>query len=86
MCIRDSFGVGATGVIFAERTTPELLFELIATHRPSILVNVPTMMQAMLDHPSAATLSLIHISTRVAARRSRPVTCALIYARSMRER
>ncbi len=52
------FGVGATGVIFAERTTPELLFELIARHRPSILVNVPTMMQAMLDHPSAATQDL----------------------------
>ena len=48
------FGVGGTGVIFAERTTPELIFELIARHRPTILVNVPTMMQAMLDHPSAA--------------------------------
>ena len=52
------FGVGATGVIFADRTTPELIFELIARHRPSILVNVPTMMQAMLDHPSAATQDL----------------------------
>jgi benzoate-CoA ligase family protein len=47
------FGVGATGVIFPERPTPELLYELIARHRPTILVNVPTMMQAMLDHPSA---------------------------------
>jgi benzoate-CoA ligase family protein len=47
------FGVGASGVIFAERTTPDLIFELIARHRPSILVNVPTMMQAMLDHPDA---------------------------------
>ncbi len=52
------FGVGATGVIFAERTTPELLFELIARYRPTILVNVPTMMQAMLDHPSAAAQDL----------------------------
>ena len=52
------FGVGASGVIFADRTTPELIFELIARHRPSILVNVPTMMQAMLDHPSAATQDL----------------------------
>ena len=48
------FGVGAAGVIFPDRTTPELIFDLIARHRPSILVNVPTMMQAMLDHPSAA--------------------------------
>jgi benzoate-CoA ligase family protein len=52
------FGVGGTGVIFAERTTPELIFELIARHRPTILVNVPTMMQAMLDHPSAARQDL----------------------------
>ncbi len=48
------FGVGGAGLIFRERTTAELIFELIARHRPTILVNVPTMMQAMLDHPSAA--------------------------------
>jgi benzoate-CoA ligase family protein len=52
------FGVGATGVIFAERTTVDLIFELIARHRPTILVNVPTMMQAMLDHPGAADQDL----------------------------
>jgi benzoate-CoA ligase family protein len=59
------FGVGAAGVIFAERTTPELIFELIARHRPTILVNVPTMMQAMLDHPSAAgqDLSCLRLCT-----------------------
>jgi benzoate-CoA ligase family protein len=52
------FGVGGAGLIFRERTTPELIFELIARHRPTILVNVPTMMQAMLDHPSAAQQDL----------------------------
>jgi len=52
------FGVGASGVIFAERPSPELLFDLIARYRPTILVNVPTMMQAMLDHPSAASQDL----------------------------
>lgn len=52
------FGVGATGVIFAERTTPDLIFDLIARYRPTILVNVPTMMQAMLDHPRAADQDL----------------------------
>jgi acyl-coenzyme A synthetase/AMP-(fatty) acid ligase len=45
-------------LIFPERTTADLIFELIARHRPTILVNVPTMMQAMLDHPSAATQDL----------------------------
>jgi len=59
------FGVGATGLLFSERTTAELIFDLIARHRPTILVNVPTMMQAMLDHPSAAgqDLSCLRICT-----------------------
>ena len=52
------FGVGAAGLIFSERTTADRIFELIARHRPTILVNVPTMMQAMLDHPSAADQDL----------------------------
>lgn len=46
--------VGGAGLVFPGRSTPELIFELIAEHRPTILVNVPTMMQAMLDHPDAA--------------------------------
>jgi benzoate-CoA ligase family protein len=52
------FGAGGAGIVFPERTTPELIFELIARFRPTILVNVPTMMQAMLDHPSAAEQDL----------------------------
>lgn len=48
-----TFGVGATGVIFPERTTPERMFELIERHRPTILVQVPTMMNAMVGHPDA---------------------------------
>jgi len=45
------FGVGAAGIVFPERSTPEKLFELIAQHRPTILVNVPTMMAQMVDEP-----------------------------------
>jgi benzoate-CoA ligase family protein len=52
------FGAGGAGVIFPERTTAELIFELIARFRPTILVNVPTMMQSMLDHPGAAEQDL----------------------------
>jgi benzoate-CoA ligase family protein len=47
------FGVGAAGIVFPQRTTPERVFELIDRHRPTILVQVPTMMRAMLDHPGA---------------------------------
>ena len=48
-----TFGVGATGVVFRDRSTPELLFDLIELHRPTIMVQVPTMMSAMLEHPGA---------------------------------
>jgi benzoate-CoA ligase family protein len=41
------FAVGAAGIVFPERSTPEKIFELIAEHKPTILVNVPTMMAQM---------------------------------------
>ncbi|MCF6474023.1 benzoate-CoA ligase family protein [Nonomuraea sp. MG754425] len=52
------FGAGAAGVVFPERSRVETIFELIAEHRPTILVNVPTMMSAMLAHPDAARQDL----------------------------
>jgi benzoate-CoA ligase family protein len=52
------FGVGAAGIVFPQRSTPERIFELIAEHRPSILVNVPTMMSAMVAHPRASEQDL----------------------------
>lgn len=59
------FGVGGAGVAFPERTTPERIFELIAWYRPTILVNVPTMMSAMVSHPDAARhdLSCLRLCT-----------------------
>ena len=47
------FGVGGAGIVFPERTTPEKIFELVERHRPTILVQVPTMMAAMVAHPDA---------------------------------
>ncbi len=44
------FGVGGSGIVFPDRSTPERLFELIERHRPTILVNVPTMMNAMITY------------------------------------
>lgn len=52
------FGVGGAGIAFGERTTAERIFELIAKFRPTILVNVPTMMSAMVAHPAAAEQDL----------------------------
>ena len=59
------FGVGAAGIVFGQRTTPQLVFELIERHRPTILVQVPTMMRAMLDLPGAADhdLSCLRLCT-----------------------
>jgi benzoate-CoA ligase family protein len=48
-----TFGVGGAGIAFPERSSPELLFDLIERHRPTIMVQVPTMMSAMLEHPGA---------------------------------
>ncbi|MBB6472653.1 benzoate-CoA ligase family protein [Sphaerisporangium rubeum] len=52
------FGVGAAGIAFPERSTADKMFELIAEHRPTVLVNVPTMMSAMVNHPEAAAQDL----------------------------
>ena len=54
-----SFGVGAAGIVFPERSTPERLFELIEQHRPTIMVNVPTTMAAMLEYPGAEDRDLL---------------------------
>ncbi|MBE8524792.1 benzoate-CoA ligase family protein [Amycolatopsis sp. H6(2020)] len=59
------FGVGAAGIAFPERSTADLMFELIARYRPTVLVNVPTMMSAMVAHPAAAEqdLSCLRMAT-----------------------
>jgi benzoate-CoA ligase family protein len=52
------FSVGGSAVLFAERPTPEALFERIARHRPTILVNVPKIVKEMVDHPQAGSQDL----------------------------
>jgi benzoate-CoA ligase family protein len=42
------FAVGATTVLFSERSTPETIFDLIERERPTILTSVPTMIGKML--------------------------------------
>jgi len=42
---------GATIVLLDERTTAPLIFDLIRTYRPTVLINVPTMMRAMIQTP-----------------------------------
>jgi benzoate-CoA ligase family protein len=44
---------GGTAVLFPDRPTPERLFELIERHRPTVLINVPTMIAQMAAHYEA---------------------------------
>src|SRR2546422_4173638 len=52
------FAVGAATVLFPEAATPDVLFRKIGRFRPTILVNVPTMINQMVSHPAAAAQDL----------------------------
>jgi len=41
--------VGASAVLYPERPTPELMFQLLRRYRPTLFFGVPTMYAAMLD-------------------------------------
>jgi benzoate-CoA ligase family protein len=59
------FSVGASCALFAERSTPASVFEAARRHRPTILINVPTMVQQMLafDGTSAGALDSLRLAT-----------------------
>jgi benzoate-CoA ligase family protein len=52
------FSVGGTSVLFPEHPTPDVLFEKIRRHRPTVLVNVPTVVNQMVSHPEASKQDL----------------------------
>jgi benzoate-CoA ligase family protein len=59
------FSVGATVALFPERCTAETLFEKIAAVRPTVLVNVPTMVNKLVSHETAShrDLSCLRLTT-----------------------
>jgi benzoate-CoA ligase family protein len=59
------FAAGASTHLFPEPVTADVLFERIRRHRPTILINVPTMIHKMLEHPDAKRqdLSSLRICT-----------------------
>ena len=59
--------VGATILLSPQKTTPDLVFDLIEKHKPTFLVNVPTMMRAMLESPRAKTADLGCLRVSVAS-------------------
>jgi benzoate-CoA ligase family protein len=67
------FAAGAAAVLFPERCTPAVLFEKIERFRPTILVNVPTMVQQMLAEPGAADRDLSSLRLATSAGEALPV-------------
>jgi benzoate-CoA ligase family protein len=67
------FAVGATSVLFPERCTAERLFGLIERHRPTVLVNVPTMVNRLVNDPSASTRDLSSLRVSTSAGEALPV-------------
>ncbi len=59
------FSVGAAVALFPEQCTADVLFEKIAKFKPTILINVPTMINHMVGHASAdrAEVSSLRLAT-----------------------
>ena len=67
------FAVGGATALFAERSTPEKLFEVIDCYHPTILTTVPTMINAMLNADDAASHDLSSIRFCFSAGEALPV-------------
>ncbi len=67
------FSVGARAVLFPERCTVDVVFEKIAKYRPTILINVPTMINQMLAHPEAEKQDLSSLRLCTSAGEALPV-------------
>jgi benzoate-CoA ligase family protein len=74
------FAAGASCVLFSERCTPDVVFRQIHRHRPTVLVNVPTMIQQMLAHPDARAQDLSSLRLATSAGEALP---AELHARWM---
>jgi benzoate-CoA ligase family protein len=74
------FSVGASCVLFPQRSTPDTIFELSQRHRATVLINVPTMVQQMVAHPGANREVLRSVRVATSAGEALP---AELYARWM---
>jgi len=67
------FSVGATAALFPERCTAATLFEKIEAFRPTVLVNVPTMVNKLLSHENAGDRDLASLRLATSAGEALPV-------------
>src|SRR6266446_2516022 len=67
------FSVGGATALFAERSTPEKIFEVIERYRPTILTTVPTMINSMLNVQQTSTPDLSSIRFCYSAGEALPI-------------
>jgi benzoate-CoA ligase family protein len=67
------FSAGGSCVLFPEYPTPEVLFAHIRRFRPTILVNLPTLIAKMVAHPEAAKQDLSCLRLATSAGEALPV-------------
>jgi benzoate-CoA ligase family protein len=67
------FAAGGSAVLFPEAATAEVLFERIARFRPTVLINVPTMINRMVSHPDARRQDLSSLRVCTSAGEALPV-------------
>ena len=67
------FSVGATAALFGERCTSETLFAKIAAFRPTVLVNVPTMVNNLVGHETVGEQDLSCLRLATSAGEALPV-------------
>jgi len=67
------FSVGASTVLFSGRCTPEALCDQIERHRPTILINVPTLINKMLTDEATAGRDLSSLRFATSAGEALPV-------------
>jgi benzoate-CoA ligase family protein len=66
------FAVGAATALFSERSEPGRLYEVIERYKPTILTSVPTMINAMLNHPGGTDRDLSSLRMMLSAGEALP--------------
>jgi benzoate-CoA ligase family protein len=67
------FSAGGSAALFSEAVTADVLFRRIAQFRPTVLINVPTMINKMVSHPDAARQDLSSLRLCTSAGEALPV-------------
>jgi len=67
------FAVGGATALFAERSTPDKMFEVIKKFRPTILTTVPTMINSMLNVSNVSSTDLASLRFCYSAGEALPI-------------